>query len=198
MKKLIVTLALVLGAAGAHAEEAWKQVGGIFESGTGTQATIPLPAEARFTPPFYTVQPAYVTRFIVRIGPGSMDRGCRLATSADGDVVFTGVLSSQVRLRPTTLVSTELSGARGRQDWTNHIFEVNGGQGAPVQAIQPAFKRGFERRTICSYEVLYIDDGQEVLPRNGGERRLGVAAAPAAARETGAVKIEVKTGEKAQ
>ncbi len=180
-----------------HANAAnWKEIVGTFRTGTGTQLVVPLPAEARFTQFGYTVVPAYATQFYVRVEPAA---ACRLATLDNGELVGTGVLSSQFGLQPTSFVREERSRRPGRDGWTNSYFSVNAGAGAAVQAITVVFRRGGAAARQCDFEIAYTGDDMnvpaaELAAAGTGARALAApAAAPAAARNLGEVQIKVET-----
>jgi len=183
MKKLLLGLVMI---ASVQAQAEWKDILGDFQTGTGTQIVVPLPAELAYRYPYgYVASSPFTTEFIVRIGPKSLERGCTLATNNTGDQIATGVMSSQPRLRPTTFAREEWS--QKLQGWKNFYFNVNGGQGAPVQAITVAFKRGFERATQCYFQLAYSSGADSHLravapfeaPATEGVAR--ALAAPAAA-----------------
>ncbi len=193
---------VVLFATSTASADVWRQIGGDWVTGTGTQVVVPVPVEMRVVYPYgYVAASPFMTRFIVRIGPGSLQRGCTLATNDTGDVVATGVVSSQMNLRPTSLTSQEQSPSM--PGWQNNIFSVNGGFGAPVQAITVAFKRGFENATQCYFQLMYQGGEQAADPRmaraaaapsQSREITLQSAQAEAAPAENAVKHVEVKAG----
>jgi len=199
MNKWVLNIAVVAVVSSANASAAnWKDinygVGTLMRVGTGHNLVIPLPAEARYTPFGYTVVPTYVAQFLVRVQPAF---ACKLATIEDGHALATSVISNQHDLQPTSFAYEEPSRRRGREGWTNYYFNVNGGFGAPVQAISVAFQRGGAHARQCDFELAVTSDEvirPQILPR-GAAPQAAALAAPAEKRERnlGEIKIELKT-----
>jgi len=200
MKKWLLNVVVIGVLVSVSASAAtWKDitygVGTLMRVGTGHNLLIPLPAEARYTPFGYTVVPTYVAQFLVRVQPAF---ACKLATIEDGHALATSVVSSQHDLQPTSFAFSEPSRRRGREGWTNYYFNVNGGFGAPVQAISVAFQRGGAHARQCDFELAVTSDEviqPQILPRGAAPQTAAALAAPAEKRERnlGEIKIELKT-----
>jgi hypothetical protein len=171
MKVALIALLLAITLVTVEAKAEWTLAADDSMVYSGQTATVPLPLTTQFDPlRGYVITPAFVTHFIVRVGPASVRRGC----DPTGQRPYTGVHSSLPRIRPTAHVNTYPSTAK--RGWTNYEFEVNGGHGAPVQAIKPAFvETGYTDQ--CYFDVLWTAQSAAAL-RAGDDTRPNRAAAP--------------------
>lgn len=172
MKNWLLSVVVLAASGSAFSEQKWEQVPGQYSAPTGSQVFVPLPAALQYDFRFqaYIASAPFVTSFMVRLDPGSVERQCRLATNNEGDIQATSVVSSQPNLSPTLFLREERSVRRPGA--VNKIFAVNAEFGAPVQAITVAFKKGGVNATTCFFEILYTRD-----PADGPQ--LQAAAAPA-------------------
>ena len=106
----------------------------------------------------YVYTAAHITHFVVRVGPGSLDRGCEVQTKQDDFRSFTGVMTTWTNITPTRLEDT--SDSQARRGWKNYYFSVNGGRGAPATHVNVAF-RYLRSSPDCFYNVLFTSDATQ-------------------------------------